>query len=187
MLQKKFHLLTDIEKKNMLEVLLNQHQSKVLNVCYKFLLNKEDAEDITQEVFLEVFLSIHKFKGEAQIGTWIYRIAISKCLDEIKKRKRQKRISSFGKILGLQFAQNKKSIATEPDVTLEQKQHFELLHAALNKLPNTQRIAFTLSKIDGYSNEEIASIMQTTIAAVESLIYRARKKIKEDLEILIQR
>lgn len=186
MLQNKYNLLTETEKKAAFEKLLTLHQAKILNTCYKFLLNKEDAEDVTQEVFIEVLQSINKFRGDAQISTWIYRIAISKCLDEIKKRNRKKRISSIGKILGLEFAQDKKSNIVQPDITLEQKQHFELLQIALDKLPDTQRIAFTLSKIDGYSNEEIATIMETTIIAVESLVYRGRKKIKEELENLMK-
>lgn len=184
--QSNYHLLTEKEKKAAFEMLLKTHHSKVLNTCYKFLLNKEDAEDITQEVFVEVYQSMHNFRGDAQISTWIYRIAISKCLDEIKKRKRKKRISSVGKILGLEFAENKISDITEPDTTLEQKQHFKLLQSALNQLPDTQRIAFTLSKIDGYSNDEIAAIMQTTLVAVESLVYRGKKKVKEELEKILK-
>jgi RNA polymerase sigma-70 factor (ECF subfamily) len=184
--QNKLHNLSQSEKKGAFAALLNRHHLKVLNTCFKFLLNKEDAEDVTQEVFIEVFQSINKFRGDAQVSTWIYRIAISKCLDEIKKRNRKKRISSIGKILGLEFAQDKKSNIAEPDITLEQKQHFELLQIALDKLPDTQRIAFTLSKIDGYSNEEIATIMETTIIAVESLVYRGRKKVKEGLENLMK-
>ena len=180
------YLTTLKNNENAFAALLNQHQLKVLNTCYKFLLNKEDAEDVTQEVFIEVFQSMNKFRGDAQISTWIYRITISKCLDEIKKRNRKKRISSIGKVLGLEFAQDKKSNITEPDITLDQKQHLELMQLALNKLPDTQRIAFTLSKIEGYSNEEIAAIMETTIVAIESLVYRGRKKVKEELENLIK-
>ena len=186
MLDKSYNLLTEKEKQAAFEVLLKKHQYKVLNTCYKFLLNKEDAEDITQEVFVEVYQSMHKFRGDAQVCTWIYRITISKCLDEIKKRKRKKRISSVGKIFGLEFASNETSTTTEPDTRLEQKQHFELLQNALNRLPDTQRIAFTLSKIDGYSNEEIAAIMQTTLLAVESLVYRGKKKVKEELEKILK-
>ena len=183
--QNQLHNLSKSEQNDDFVALLNRHQLKVLNTCFKFLLNKEDAEDVAQEVFIEVFHSINKFRGDAQVSTWIYRITISKCLDEIKKRKRKKRISNYGKILGLEFAQDKRSNIAQPDITLEQKQHFKLLQIALDKLPDTQRIAFTLSKIDGYSNEEIAIIMETTIIAVESLVYRGRKKVKEELENLM--
>ena len=61
-------------------------------------LNTQDAEDISQEVFVEVFQSLPNFRGDAQLSTWIYRIAVTKCLDELKKRKR-KRVSSFGRLL----------------------------------------------------------------------------------------
>ena len=75
--------------------------NKVLNTCYRFLLDKEDAEDISQEVFIEVFQSIKTFRSDSKLSTWIYRIAVTKSLDEIKKRNRKKRIISLGKMLHL--------------------------------------------------------------------------------------
>ena len=73
---------------NSFRILVNEHQRKVLNTCYRFLNNKEDAEDLTQEVFLEVYKSISSFRGESKISTWIYRIAVTKSLDFIRKKKR---------------------------------------------------------------------------------------------------
>ena len=77
--------------KNAFAALVSAHQKTVLNICYRFLLNKEDAEDIAQEVFIEVYHSIHKFRGDSALSTWIYRIATTKSLDEIKRKNRQKR------------------------------------------------------------------------------------------------
>ncbi|MBC7523248.1 MAG: sigma-70 family RNA polymerase sigma factor, partial [Flavobacterium sp.] len=79
--------------------LVLQYKSNVINTCYRFLLDIEDAEDISQDVFVEVYLSIQSFRGESKISTWIYRITVTKCLDAIKKRNRKKRISSIGKTL----------------------------------------------------------------------------------------
>ena len=75
------------------------YKNSVLNTCYRFLLNKEDAEDISQDVFVAVFQSINDFRGDAKISTWIYRIAVTKCLDEIKKRNRKKRLATIGKTI----------------------------------------------------------------------------------------
>ncbi|MEI8112406.1 MAG: sigma-70 family RNA polymerase sigma factor, partial [Bacteroidia bacterium] len=71
------------------------YSNKVMNTCYRFLLNKVDAEDVSQEVFIEVFQSIQSFRGDSKLSTWIYQIAVSKSLDEIKKRKRKKRIAAI--------------------------------------------------------------------------------------------
>lgn len=155
------------------------HQRNVINICYRFLLNQEDAEDIAQEVFIEVFHSLKNFKGQSKLGTWIYRIAVSKSLDEIKKQNRKKRISSAGKILGLEQISDWLAGGTRPDKILEAQESLDILFENLNKIPDNQRIALTLSKIDGYSNPEIAELMQTTVIAVESLIYRAKKQLSE--------
>ena len=72
--------------KSAFDVLINLYSKKVINTCYRFLLDKQDAEDLAQDVFVEVFQSIQSFRGDAKLSTWIYRIAVTKCLDEIKKR-----------------------------------------------------------------------------------------------------
>ena len=166
--------------------LVSIHQKKVINTCYKFLLNKLDAEDIAQEVFIEVFQSIKSFHGKSKLSTWIYRIAVTKSLDEIKKRKRKKRISSIGKVLHLEDIVNWVAGGSKPDKLLSEKENMNEVMLALDKLPDNQRVAFTLSKIEGYTNPEIAEIMKTTIEAVESLIYRAKKKVSNELKIILK-
>ena len=83
-------------------LLVQRYQKMVINTCYRFLLNQEDAEDTAQEVFVEVYQSINTFREDAKVSTWIYRIAVAKCLDEIKKRNRKKRITSVGRILRIE-------------------------------------------------------------------------------------
>ena len=166
--------------------LVNLYSNQVFNTCYKFLLNKEEAEDLTQEVFIEVYQSVKKFRGDSKLSTWIYRIAVTKCLDEIKKRNRKKRITSLGKILHLDEIAHWLVGETSPDKELQQKEKWKAIEAALNQLPDNQRVAFTLSKIEGYSNPEIAAIMNTTTVAVESLIYRAKKNVSAELEIILK-
>jgi RNA polymerase sigma-70 factor (ECF subfamily) len=161
--------------------LLNTHKNKVINTCFKFLLSKEDAEDIAQEVFIEVFQSIKEFRGDASLNTWIYRIAVTKSLDEIKKRKRKKRITSLGKLIGLEKVAEYFAGNHSADFIVDQKEQIILITQALDKLPDSQRIAYTLSKVDGFTNQEIAQIMDTNISSIESLIKRAKKKTIEEL------
>ena len=67
------------------------YQKKVLNICYRFLMNRADAEDVSQEVFLEIYHSLANFKENSKLSTWIYRIAVSKSLDELKNQSRRAR------------------------------------------------------------------------------------------------
>ncbi len=165
--------------------LVGLYGKKVINTCYRFLLDKEDAEDISQEVFIEVFYSINSFRGESKLSTWIYRIAVTKSLDEIKKRSRQKRITSIGKLFHLEEVASWLTGGFRPDTILEGKEKRKEVMKALDTLPDNQRVAFTLSKIEGYSNPEIAEIMNTSTDAVESLIYRAKKKVSNELKIIL--
>lgn len=167
-------------------ILVKLYENKVINICYRFLLDKQDAEDIAQEVFIEVYRSIKLFKGNAKLSTWIYRIAISKSLDELKKRNRKKRLSSLGKMLHIDDLAHLIAGGKMPDTILQEKEGFREIMQALNSLPDNQRVAFTLSKIDGYSNTEIAEIMNTTTIAVESLIYRAKKNMTDKLNLILK-
>jgi RNA polymerase sigma-70 factor (ECF subfamily) len=162
------------------------YSNKVINTCYRFLLDKADAEDVSQEVFIEVFQSIHSFRGDSKLSTWIFRIAVSKSLDEIKKRNRKKRIASLGHILHLDEVANWLSGGIQPDLDISEKEKMSEILQALSHLPDNQRVAFTLSKIEGYSNSEIAEIMKTTTMAVESLVSRAKKKVSTELEIILK-
>jgi RNA polymerase sigma-70 factor, ECF subfamily len=160
--------------------------SRVINTCYRFLLTKEDAKDIAQEVFIEVFQSIKSFREESKLSTWIYRIAVTRSLDEIKKRKRKKRISSLGKILHIDEVAHWIAGGAMPDKSLQESDKMNEVMQALNTLPESQRVAFTLSKIEGFSNPEIAETMKTTTMAVESLIYRAKKKVSKELKNILK-
>ncbi|MEY4934538.1 MAG: Sigma-24 [Bacteroidota bacterium] len=166
--------------------LVKQHSKHVIQICHKFVLKQQDAEDIAQEVFIEVYQSIKSFRGESKLSTWIYRIAVTKCLDDIKKRNRKKRLAAFGKIFGLEDVIQWLVGGEMPDKALLENEKRTEIMQALNTLPDNQRIAFTLSKIDGYSNAEIAAIMETTILAVEALVKRAKKQVSTALEIILK-
>lgn len=166
--------------------LVSLFKDKVVNTCYRFLLNRQDAEDTAQEVFIEIYQSIKKFRGDARLSTWIYRIAVTKCLDEIKWRKRKKRISSLGRLFHLDEVAHWLVGEKKADTPLTEKENLQAVYAALEYLPDNQRVAFVLSKLEGYTNREIAAILQTTTIAVESLVSRAKKKVTTLLEKILQ-
>ncbi len=169
------------------EELVSIYSHKVLNTCFRFIPNQKDAEDISQEVFIEIYQSIKTFKGNAKLSSWIYRIAVTKCLDEIRRQKRKKRLVEAGRMLRLDEIGAWIGGGTMPDKKLNEKENENLVLKTLDKLPENQRIAFTLSKMDGYSNKEIAQIMDTTIIAVESLVSHAKKKITSELIKILQK
>jgi RNA polymerase sigma-70 factor (ECF subfamily) len=110
-------------------------------------LDKYDTEDVSQEVFIEVFQSIKSFRGDSKLSTWIFRIAVTESLDAIRKRNRKKRVSSSGKPLDLDVVSNWISSGEMPDSELIAFDTMNQIECVLNKLPKNQRIAFTLSKI----------------------------------------
>ena len=161
-----------------------EHQDMVLNTCYRFVLNREDAEDIAQEVFLEAYRSLDSFRQESKLSTWIYRIAVTKSLDHLRKKKRKKRFSSLKRVIGMNDPVEEitpPSQETPADV-LTGTERTETLQNALDSLPDNQKTAFLLSKYDGYSNQEIAELLHTTVSAVESLVHRAKKNLQKKLE-----
>lgn len=166
--------------------LVRLYKHSVFNTCYRFLLNKEDAEDISQDVFVEVYQSIDSFRGDSQLATWIYRITVTKCLDEIKKRNRKKRLASVTRLLRLDDIVQWVSGGVMPDTALHEEDKWNEMTIILDTLPDNQRVAFTLSKLDGFTNSEIAVIMNTSTIAVESLIYRAKKKVSVELLTILK-
>ncbi|WP_416143547.1 RNA polymerase sigma factor [Prosthecochloris sp. SCSIO W1102] len=161
-----------------------EHQDMVLNTCYRFVLNREDAEDIAQEVFLEAYRSLGSFRQESKLSTWIYRIAVTKSLDHLRKKKRKKRFSSLKRVIGVNDPVEELPISSQesPAEVLTESEKTQVLQHALDTLPENQKTAFLLSKYDGYSNQEIAEVLHTTVSAVESLVHRAKKNLQKKLQ-----
>lgn len=163
--------------------LVNEYQDMVYNTVVSILQSAEAAEDVTQEVFIQVYRSVGGFKGEAKLSTWLYRIAVNKALDQEKKERRTTMRGFIQRLWG-SAATAAEAIPDfhHPGIALEQKEHAALLFRSVKQLPEKQRIAFTLHKMEGLPHPEIAAIMGTTIAAVESLIGRAKTGLKKSLE-----
>nr|WP_299389481.1 RNA polymerase sigma factor [Allomuricauda sp.] len=164
--------------------LLDEFQAKVYNTCLSFVPNREDAEDIAQEVFVEVYNSVHRFKGNSRLSTWIYRISVNKSLEFIRRKNTKKRFGFMQSITGNAVPMDKSSYFTEfdhPGVQLENKERNEALFKAINSLPEAQRVVFTLHKIDGMSYKEVSDITEKSVSSVESLLFRAKKNLQKIL------
>jgi RNA polymerase sigma factor (sigma-70 family) len=158
-------------------------QDMVYNTAIGILQNAEDAEDVTQETFIQAFESIAAFKGESKFSTWLYRITISKAMDHIRKKKRKKRFAFIQSLYG----KNDQPVIDPPDffhpgVSLENKENAAVLFKAMEQLPPNQKAAFVLNKVEGLSYIEISDVMKITDSAVDALLHRAKANLKKILK-----
>lgn len=162
--------------------LIDTFSSKVYNLSFNLLQNQEDAEDVTQEIFTTVFTSIQQFKGDSKLSTWIYRIAVNKCKEHFRKKSRKKR---FGFTISIEQNENADNLLKphfeHPGIVLENKERASILFSAIEQLPENQKLAFSMHKLEGIPYEEIAVILETSLSSVESLIFRARQNLKQKL------
>lgn len=159
--------------------LVKDFRNRVFNTTLNILQDKEDAEDSTQEVFIQVFQSISSFKQESSLSTWIYTIAVRKALDKLRRRKTRQRLHSF-----LPWIKEEKTEENfyHPGISLDNKEKASVLFKAVSTLPEKQRIAFTLIKIQGMNYYEVCAIMNQGTKAVESLVSRAKVNLQKQLE-----
>lgn len=157
------------------DIVLN-HQDRVYSTCLGFLKNQEDAEDIAQEVFIQVYKSYDTFLSQSNLSTWIYRIAVNKCLEELRKRKSAKRDGNHSSIDNSLIPNQSYD---HPGLTLENKERASILMEAIGQLPEHQQTAFTLSKIEGLSYDEIGKIMNKSISSIESLLHRSKTSLRQ--------
>ena len=164
-------------------MVVEEYKRTVLNCCFRFVKNYETAEDLTQDVFVEVFRSIKKFKGNSKLSTWIYRIAVTKSIDYLRFQKRKKRFAFLSSLSGEDQMEELiiKDNGNNPEIELERKERIRVLNLVMDSLPENQKVAFTLSKYDEMSYKEIADILATTVSAVESLIHRAKNNLENKL------
>lgn len=164
--------------------LIDECQDMVYNTALGIIQNEDEADEITQEVFIKVFQSISSFKGNAKISTWLYQITVNKALDYLKKEKQRKRFGFVQFLWGSRIAEAvEPAMFHHPGVEMEKKESAAALFTAIKKLPHNQRIAFTLHKIEGQKYNEIATIMNMSLQATESLLARAKQNLKKELEI----
>jgi RNA polymerase sigma factor (sigma-70 family) len=161
----------------------SEHKGLVYNLALQYAQNVEDAEEIMQDVFLAAHQNLGGFREDSSVKTWLYRISINKSLDFLKAKSAQKRWTIF-RSKRLDDVENTFQPANfnHPGVELEQKEAMEKIFACINKLPEQQKTALILLKIEQLPGREVAEIMQLSEKAVESLFSRAKKNLKEMLE-----
>jgi RNA polymerase sigma-70 factor, ECF subfamily len=162
-------------------MLVEKYQSMIFRTSMGFLHNKDDADDLTQDIFIQAYQSLHSFKGESSFSTWLYRIAVNASLNRVRKNSRNPVLNRLDSLFG---SGKEKEISfpvfdTEnPESILIRQEHSKWIQKALDSLPENQKTAIVLSKYDDLSQKEIAEIMKTTEGAVEALIQRAKTNLR---------
>lgn len=161
--------------------ILKKYKGLVINIAYRFIQNRAEAEDIAQEVFLRVYVSAKKYKPKAKFSTWIYKITTNICLNRFRSKKYPQTVSLDKPI----SATGNEKITETPDhthfhpsVNLEKKELNRLVKDAISSLPKNQRIAVILQKYEGLSYREISEIMGCSTSAVDALLQRAKQNLK---------
>lgn len=180
------HLIKGIQEgdRKAFQILVETHLRMVVNTCMGIVHNKVDAEDLAQDVFIEVFKGAGNFKGESKLSTWLYRIATNRSLNLIRNNKRKRFFQSIEEAftgernIRHEISQNN---ADHPDKNITDRERSEILHHAIDHLPDKQRVAFTLNKYEELPYQQIAEIMEISLASVETLIHRAKKNLQSQL------
>ncbi len=157
----------------------------VYNLALNYLQNHEDAQEVTQDVFVAVHQAMTDFKQASKYSTWIYRIAINKSLDFLRAKNRKKRFAFFSSLFHEDSGEVKyESIGFDhPGVQLENKEALENIFRHINLLPENQKTALILSKIEKLPQLEVAEIMNLSAKAVESLLARAKENLYKKLNV----
>jgi RNA polymerase sigma-70 factor (ECF subfamily) len=163
--------------------IVDEYYGRIYKLCLFYLENKEEAEDIVQEIFLKVLKKKSTFKEQSGVYTWIYRIAVNTILNYIKRKK----IVQFISFENFKNAKDSELAAEAPNpaVKLEQEElkniEIRKLEKSIDRLSAREKTAFYLFHYENLKQKKIAEIMHTSVSAVESLVHKSMKKIRENM------
>ncbi len=161
-------------KMQALAQLVKRHQQQALSLAFRSLHDWHMAEDVVQEAFLRVNRAAPKYRPDAKFSTWFYRIVVNLCMDELRKHQRRAKMSTEANV----------KVSPAMDSPLHQQEVVELqqaVHHALNQLNDRERMAVILHRFEGQSHSQIADITEASTSAVESLLVRAYRKLRQEL------
>lgn len=161
-------------EKEQFALIVKEYQGVVANLCYKLVGNRLEVDDVVQQVFVELYTSLPRFRFESKLSTFIYRITVNVVSKTLGKNNRY--VTYDANVL-----ENRSEGLTEEEKIMKEEQHSKL-RKAIGKLKNEQRTALILYTYDDFSYTEIADVMQVSLSKVESLIFRAKKNLAKMME-----
>jgi RNA polymerase sigma-70 factor (ECF subfamily) len=157
--------------------LVKKYEAKIFNLAFSLTGNREVADDVTQESFIKAYFGLPKFQVKSEFGTWLYRIAVDRIKDYLRKKVKLREIPLDGVSEKLFAAEEAKK--SEPEQEQEKKR--QLVHRCLRTLPEKYRFILALRDIRGFSYEEISRILEISLGTVDSRLHRARKMLRRKL------
>ncbi len=158
------------------EVLIQRYQDKVYNLAARMINNREDAHDLVQETFIQIYKSLRHFRGDCSFGTWLYRVATNKCLDFLRRKKPEQVFHP---------ASEKDELIADsrdgPEESLLKEEEAYVVRKALASLPRNYRIVLVLHHYQLLGYKEIAEILDLPVKTVATRLYRARRILREKL------
>ena len=159
--------------------LVEKYQDSVINTCYRFLRNKEEAEEVAQEVFLKVYLSFNTYQPKTKFSTWLFKIVMNSCLNKLRDKKKFS-LSRLDEDLHA-------SSENQPDKSLEQEELRMLVRNAVDSLPENQRTVILLNQYENFSYQDMAKILDCSVSAIESRLFRAKESLRTKLSQYIKK
>jgi RNA polymerase sigma-70 factor (ECF subfamily) len=159
---------------------ITEHQDKVFNLVLNKVQQAEDAEEITQDVFIDVFRKPEAFRGESSVSTWLYRIAVNKCIDHLRRQKSRGRWK-LTRLFSPAGETTEPKEFLHPGILSENREKAAFLFKAMKQLPDKQHTAWVLNEMENMSYKDISEVMNLSLSSVESLLFRARQNLKKIL------
>lgn len=147
----------------------------IYNNCFRMMQHIEEAEDLTQEIFLKIYQNLGKFKRRSKLKTWIYRIVVNTCLTRINSRKHRTSTKNF---CDLDEAQHSPTSDQNPEDVMINAEKVDQLERALLQIPQAERQILLLFYFEGFSYKEISTIMSLPTGTVCTKLFRARQKLR---------
>lgn len=171
---------------------VDRYYDKVLNLAFRLMGDREEAHDLAQEVFIHAYQAYDRFRGEAEVFTWLYRITVNLAKNRYKQLQRER--EHRWEILE-ETDEEEEEVETfewedtklSPETLLEQKELSEAIQKAIDELPEDQRTTLVLRDIEGLSYREIARIQGCSVEAVKSRLFRARSTLRKKLRPFLER
>ncbi len=159
--------------------LVEKYQDSVINVSYRFLRNKEEAEEAAQEVFLKVYMSANSYQHRTKFSTWLFKIAVNYCLNKLRDK---------NKLHSSRLAEDLPApVEFQPDRLLEQENLNRSVREAIDSLPDQQRAVILLNQYGELSYQEMAKMLDCSVSAVESRLFRAKDNLRKILAPYIKK
>ncbi|MBN1210618.1 MAG: sigma-70 family RNA polymerase sigma factor [Myxococcaceae bacterium] len=162
------------------ELLVRTHQDRVYDFCVRMLADREEANDLVQEIFVSVHQNLGRFREDARLSTWIFRISKNQCINRLKylKRRGRGRSEEYGEV-GEAALSGAMGAPPTPDAALETARERARVQWAISQLEPDARMLVALRDIEGLSYEEIIDITELAEGTVKSRLHRAREKLAD--------